>query len=426
MTRHRSITFTALAFLVMAAAANASQPAKPTPRPVTETFSSWEDMRTAKGWPSVEAAAKLPPQKRLEIASAALTSRNRNVRNLEYGFTLLLTGAPSKETTRLLAKAILMNDYTFGPKASAVLSLLAAESMRGCKSCVAAYAEIQYSGDGIPQNDEVAFKWYRWAAIVGNSKGIEATAIALAEGRGTPKDFQEAMKWADRLDVPRRAKLYVELAKSVAGGGSPEDLATSADLLVRSIKLNPADARRPIKQLLASGYPADVRSKAIATLRAAGAKADPVALLTIAQSLWNAGSTGEAVPIFEELVSDGDPAAADYLAQALGRSDVAQQEKDRIIDTLRKAADAGQPSAARVLGNAYYYGTGVQQSAVEARAFREKAAAQNDVEAQYLLGMMILDAGAKDEAEVGRQWLEKSASGGYTLARAAIMKMSPQ
>lgn len=424
MTRHRSIAFTVLAFLAMAAGANASQPAKPTPRPATETFSSWEEMRTAKGWPSVEAAAKLAPQKRLEIASAALTSRNRNVRNLDYGFALLLTGTPTKDTTRLLAKAILMNEYTFGPKAPSVLSLLAAESMRGCKSCVAAYAEIQYSGDGIPQNDEVAFKWYRWAAIVGNSKGIEATAIALTEGRGTPKDFKEAMNWAERLDAPRRAKLYVALAKSVAGSGTLEDLATSADLLVRSIKLNPADARRPIKQLLASGYPADVRSKAISALRAAGDKADPVALLTIAQSLWNAGSTGEAIPIFEELVSNGDAAAADYLVQALGRSDVAQQEKDRIIDTLRKAADAGQPSAARALGNAYYYGTGVPQSVVKARAFREQAAKRNDAEAQYLLGMMILDAGAADEAGIGRQWLERSASSGYTLARAAIMKMN--
>ncbi len=421
----RSILLVAIAGLSAAgvSAGHTAQLVKPTPRPVIETYSSWDELRVAKGWPTSEATVKLSPAKRIEIATAALTTSRREVRNVEYGFALLLAGPPSRDATRLLAKAILMNDYNFGQKAPAVLGRLAAESMQGCKSCVAAYAEIQYSGNGIPQNDQLAFKWYRWAAIVGNAKGTEATAIALAEGRGTAKNLAEAKTWADRLEPPRRAKVYVELAKRIVKGGDPAEVATGADLLLQAMRLNPADAARPLKQLFGPDYPQNVRDKAMAGIHASNADTYPAVMQLVADFLWKSGAVSDAVPLFEKLSKLGNPLAAEHLVQALSRSDIDNDRKQQIIANLQSAADGGEVAAAKALGNAYYYGTGVELSLVKSQTYRMAAAERNDAEAQYLLGMMLLQSGGDDRVDAGRRWLEKSAAGGYPLARAALLTL---
>ncbi|MDP9807711.1 TPR repeat protein [Rhizobium tibeticum] len=428
MKRILRILLTALMATSTLATAEAAKIVKPTPRPVIETYANWEELRIAKGWPEVNAAVKLPLPKRLLIATAALTTPDRKVRDPNYGFALLLSGPTSRDATRLLAKGVLMNEYAFGDRTPAVLRSLAAEAMRGCKSCVAAYGLIQYAGLDVPQNDVVAYKWYRWAAVVGNAKGIEATALALAEGRGTPKNITEAKKWANRLERARRAKLYTEIAKRIVLSKTPDDVAVSSDLLLQSIALNPLDAGRPAKQLLNLDYPPSVQDEAMAAIRAEGRAADPNALKVMAQVLWKKDkpeAVDEAISIFQTLAERGNADAIDYLSRALSRSDVDKSRKDRIIGSLQTAAASGYAKASKVLGNAYYYGTGVDASLEKAQTYRESAAKQNDPEAQYLLGMMMLQStdNQQDDA-TGRQWLEKSAAGGYPLAQAALQKLS--
>lgn len=350
------------------------------------------------------------------------------MRDPDYGFALLLAQPTSRDATRLLAKGVLMNDYSFGERTPAVLRSLATEAMRGCKSCVAAYGLIHFEGQDIPRNDAVAYKWYRWAAVVGNAKGIEALSLALVEGRGTPKNIVEAKKWAARLEPARRAKLYTEMAKRVVLSNSQEDMAASSDLLLQSMALNPADAGRPAKQLLNLDYAPEAQDKAMAAIRAAGPKADPNALKIMAEVLWKRGTpeaVAEAVSMFQTLAQGGDPEAVDYLSKALARSDLDKDKKDKIIASLTLAADSGYAQASKALGNAYYYGTGVDASLEKAESYRERAARQNDPEAQYLLGMMLLQSTSdRQNDEKGRQWLEKSATGGYPLARAALQKLS--
>ncbi|OWV84547.1 tetratricopeptide repeat protein [Rhizobium sp. R693] len=422
------ISLTALMTTATIMTAEAAKIAKPTPRPVIETYANWEELRIAKRWPEVDAAVKLPLPKRLLIATAALTAPDRRLRDPNYGFALLLAGPTSRDATRLLAKGVLMNDYVFGERTPAVLRSLAAEAMRGCKSCVAAYGLIQYAGLDVPQNDAVAYKWYRWAAVVGNAKGIEATSLALAEGRGTRKNLPEAKKWAARLEPARRAKLYTEIAKRIVLSKTPEDVAASSELLLQSMALNPLDAGRPAKQLLNLDYPQSTQDEAMAAIRAQGRAADPNALKIMAQVLWKRDgpeAVNEAISIFQTLAERGNADAIDYLSKALARSDVDKSRKDLIVASLQSAAASGYVSASKVLGNAYYYGTGVTASLEAAQTYRESAAKQNDPEAQYLLGMMMLQSTDKPQDEVtGRQWLEKSAAGGYPLARAALEKLS--
>ena len=133
--------------------------------------------------PSLEAARKLPIARQLEVAAAALNEPRRELRNPDLGFSLLISVAPrNREAVRLLAKGIVNNDYSFGPNVGKVMNLLAKEAMRGSSSCIIAWARIQQRGVDVPKNDALAYKWYRWAAVVGNLRGIEETSLALLEG----------------------------------------------------------------------------------------------------------------------------------------------------------------------------------------------------------------------------------------------------
>lgn len=54
-----------------------------------------------------------------------------------------------------------------------------------------------------------------------------------------------------------------------------------------------------------------------------------------------------------------DMMSADCRVQALSRPDIEEDRKQQIIANLQSAADGGQVAAAKALGAAYYYGTGV-------------------------------------------------------------------
>src|SRR5262249_19021667 len=50
-------------------------------------------------------------------------------------------------------------------------------------------------GNGLPQNDDEAARWYRSAAEQGNSDAQSSLSFLYAVGRGVNKDFSEAAKW---------------------------------------------------------------------------------------------------------------------------------------------------------------------------------------------------------------------------------------
>jgi uncharacterized protein len=50
-------------------------------------------------------------------------------------------------------------------------------------------------GDGIPQDDQSAVKWYKKSAEQGNAKAENSLGIMYSTGRGTPQDKQEAAQW---------------------------------------------------------------------------------------------------------------------------------------------------------------------------------------------------------------------------------------
>jgi TPR repeat protein len=53
------------------------------------------------------------------------------------------------------------------------------------------------NGDGVPQNDKIALKWYRLAAEQENAGAQDNLGLMYAFGKGVPKDYVYAHMWLD-------------------------------------------------------------------------------------------------------------------------------------------------------------------------------------------------------------------------------------
>ena len=93
------------------------------------------------------------------------------------------------------------------------------------------YASAQYNlgimyanGEGVPQDDTEAMKWFRLAAEQGDAEAHYNLGVMYANGEGVPQDDAEAMKWfrlaAEQGDAPAQSNLGVMYAN---GRGVPQD-----------------------------------------------------------------------------------------------------------------------------------------------------------------------------------------------------------
>ena len=80
------------------------------------------------------------------------------------------------------------------------------------------------TGDGVPQDDGEAVRWYRLAADQGNARAQANLGVSYANGLGVPEDDGEAVRWfrlaADKGDARAQANLGVSYAN---GLGVPQD-----------------------------------------------------------------------------------------------------------------------------------------------------------------------------------------------------------
>ena len=79
-------------------------------------------------------------------------------------------------------------------------------------------------GEGVPEDDEEAVKWYRKAAEQGLAEAWCILGVAYAQGKGVPEDDEEAVKWyrkaAEHGDVRAQCNLGAMYGE---GEGVPED-----------------------------------------------------------------------------------------------------------------------------------------------------------------------------------------------------------
>lgn len=87
-------------------------------------------------------------------------------------------------------------------------------------------------------------------------------------------------------------------------------------------------------------------------------------------------------------------------------------EQRKVIETLIASAKNGYPEAQKDLGNAYYYGKGIDVNLQEAEHWWEKAANQGNVAAQFNLGVFYLADGGHQDLGKAINWLNMAVQSG--------------
>ena len=79
-------------------------------------------------------------------------------------------------------------------------------------------------GQGVPQDDQVALKWYRKAAEQGVATAQFNLGVMYANGRGVPRDAQESVKWYRKAAEQGDAQAQFNLGLMYSNGqGVPQD-----------------------------------------------------------------------------------------------------------------------------------------------------------------------------------------------------------
>lgn len=100
------------------------------------------------------------------------------------------------------------------------------------------------------------------------------------------------------------------------------------------------------------------------------------------------------------------------------------QDFERALAPLQKAAEKGSAQAQYRLGMMYRFAWGVEKDFVRARQYFEQAAAQENAEAQSELGKMHKDGrGTKRDPALAAQWFERAARNSQGIAQLNLARM---
>jgi TPR repeat protein len=126
--------------------------------------------------------------------------------------------------------------------------------------------------------------------------------------------------------------------------------------------------------------------------------------------------------LYAEEVSGESGESEEISLTILGQAafDVGEYEKAREIWKL--AADDGDVYAQLMLGVIYNNGWGTPKSEQTAAFWYQKAADNNNSDAQYLLGLLYLSSKKINDTSLGQQWLEKAAENGDIMASKFLNK----
>lgn len=95
---------------------------------------------------------------------------------------------------------------------------------------------LYYWGEGVPQNDNLALKYYHEAAALGDNGAMMLIAGMYTNGRGVPKDPAQAKIWLDaaaRVEAKedeKNARFWAEYDKYLNGGREPPPYCKLSDL----------------------------------------------------------------------------------------------------------------------------------------------------------------------------------------------------
>ena len=217
-------------------------------------------------------------------------------------------------------------------------------------------------GDGVPQSDKQAMRWYRAAADQGNATAQNSVGLMFRSGRGAEQDKVEALKWYRKAAKQGHANAMFNLGAAYYNGdgtGIDDTLAYAWFLLAQSFGSQAAnDAVQRMKDE-AIGLQSDACDK-IGDMYRAGEE--------LAQS------PGQALNWYRQAAENGQGAAQIKLARFLLQGKDGTPDYAEVRRLCEKAAKMNYPAAAFCIGELYEQGLGVARDLpIAAKWFTEGA-----------------------------------------------------
>jgi TPR repeat protein len=297
------------------------------------------------------------------------------------------------------------------------IASLKAKAAAGDAASQLALARVYEKGQGLPQNDELAAKWYRAAAEQGNAEAQSGLGLFCRLGRGVPVDKDEAVQWYRKAAKQGYAPAMFNLATAYYNGDGVAVSDTHAYawfvLAQRAGSKEAADAVARMEADLPEQKVTWAKSLlADMCLKGEEVSADPVFGIGILQQLADQNNADAQLEL-ARIYADGKQVPQDYTKAAkylsacprleakyllanlyfegLGVSRDAKQG----IDLLKKASRL-MPVASLRLGDIYWSGSLVKQNYKEAVVNYQNIALLDSTSAQAPRAMYMMGLATRD------------------------------
>ena len=246
-------------------------------------------------------------------------------------------------------------------------------------------ARMYRDGEGVPQNDVEAARWFRRAAEGGDAQAENSLAWHYSRGRGLPADQNQAFTWYKKAAEQgyRIAQNNVAI-RYASGRGVTKDVAESA---------------RWRQKAADNGYAAAQYSLARLYLNGQGVPK----------------SDQEAMKWAESAAAQDYPPALRMCGWMYGTGRGATQDLSKAVEWYRKAVDHRLPQAYGDLASCYLTGKGVGKNVEEALRLYQEGADLRDSECQYRLGAIYEEGKMAPKNLVEAANLYRAAAGAKQL-----------
>jgi len=310
--------------------------------------------------------------------------------------------------------------------ASDDVAALTAKASAGDPAAMTQLGSMYYEGKGTPRDYQQARRWFEAAAEKNYAPALNDLAVMYLDGAGVDRDpaiaaqlYTRGAEQDDPVSQFNLAGLYAR------GAGVPRDqVAAYKWLLLANLNGHPnanttlqkyapgmspvqiAEAQRQAAQV---GFPHLLRKA-----QAGDVKAQAKVGVAYATGQWTAQNDGEALKWFTKAAAQGDTDAQYALGDIYSNGRGVPTDYPQAVKWMRLAADKGDPRAQAGLASLYDIGTGVPRSDAEAFKWNSKAAQQGFAEGQYNVAFAYANGKgvAKDEHKA-LEWYEKAIAQGY-------------
>ena len=294
-------------------------------------------------------------------------------------------------------------------------------------------ARLYRDGEGVPQNDVEAVRWFRKAAEAGDAQAQNSLAWHYTRGRGVPADQSQAFAWCKKAAEQGYRVAQSNLAGMYSSGkGVTEDLAESARWRQKAAENGYAAAQYSLARIYlnGTGIPKnDQEAKKWADRAAAQnyAQAQHLCGWMYERGRGVTKDLAKGFDYYRKAVDHGLPQAyADLASCYLTGKGVGKDVKEA-LRLYQEGADLRDSRSQYQLGTVYEKGEIAPKNLVEAVKLYRAAAEANQADAQYHLGL-CLETGkgvAKNEAEA-LKWYGKAEKLGNARAKARLAELQKE